>query len=382
MDSIELLKKLVSFNTICDNDNEGMVNYIEKYLNELGFKTEKIQDENGNNCIFASIGKNPQIAFMGHMDVVDIGSGWDTNPFELTCNEGKLFGRGTCDMKGGIAAILYALSQLDLKNINNGIQLIFTTDEETTFKGINAVISSGKKIAPYAILCEPTDLFPVIATKGVLSYKLTFFGKASHSSNPYQGKNAIMDAVSFINEVKSFADKLKEETDDSYKINHTTFNVGVINGGTKTNVVPDRCTLKLEFRIISEKQRISISKNLNEFAKKYDCEVEQKFEINPMIVKNEEFIRNIEKISKHRMGLNYLTEASFITGADVIILGPGPITAHESNEYITCESYVETIRIYSRIIEEYCYKKFENPLWFHAKYELIELGIKISSFLL
>lgn len=358
MDSIELLKQLVSFNTICDKDNEKIVNYIEKYLNNLGFKIEKILDENRNDCIFASIGSNPQIAFMGHMDVVDIGSNWDKNPFELICSEGKLFGRGTCDMKGGIAAILYVLSQIDLKSIDNGIQLIFTTDEETSFKGINSIIKSGKKIAPYVILCEPTDLFPVIATKGAISYKFTFIGKTSHSSDPYRGKNAIMDAVSFINKVKTFADKLVKGTDNIYKINHTTYNIGVISGGTMTNVVPDKCTLSLEFRVINEKQKILISKKLYEFASKYDCEVQKNLEINPMITKNEEFIEEIEKISKHRVGFNYLTEASFIRDVDVIILGPGPVTAHESNEYITYESYIETIEIYKKIIQKYCYNNF------------------------
>lgn len=140
MKKYENLKKLISFNTIKDKENEKIMNYIENYLKVYNFKTEF----KGKNLIM-SIGENPQIGFLGHTDTVEYIDGWDSNPFELTKKENKLYGLGVCDMKGGIAALLDAISQINFKTLKYGMKLYFTYDEEIGFGGIYEIISKDEK---------------------------------------------------------------------------------------------------------------------------------------------------------------------------------------------------------------------------------------------
>lgn len=125
MEKYKILKDLVGFNTIKDKENKEIIDYIEKYLLGFGFKTE-YKDKN----LIMSYGKNPSVGFLGHTDTVEYIEGWKTDPFVVTAKDGKLYGLGVCDMKGGIAAILDAISKVNLKRLKNGLKLFFTFDEE------------------------------------------------------------------------------------------------------------------------------------------------------------------------------------------------------------------------------------------------------------
>lgn len=354
METIDILKKLISFNTIKDEQNKEMIQWIKQYLKENGFECE----EKGTNkkCLIASIGKEPMLGFSGHLDTVNIADGWKSNPFELKIEEGKAYGLGACDMKGGLSAFLKASINIDKSKLKNGLKLYFTFDEETDFEGIKTLTEQKEKFPKCLIIAEPTDMKPVIATKGCVEVKVTFYGKSTHSSTPDLGKNAIVEAHKFIQELLVFSDELQNEENNIFSIPYTTVNIGKIEGGDSINKVPDKCVVMFDARTVYEKHNKKIAKNIENISKKYDCKFEIGINILPKINYNNEMVSMVEKLCNNkRTAENYVTEASFINDSEVIILGPGPNTSHQSNEHIEIQKLNDMAKIYERIIEKYCY---------------------------
>ncbi len=334
MNSNEILKKLISYNTVNDKDNKAIMSYIEQYLKKLGFQTDY-----KSNCLVMSNSNHCNIGFLGHTDTVLYSNDWTFNPFELCEQDGKLYGLGTCDMKGSIAAILSSISKIDFKKMKTGIKLFFTYDEEIGFSGIKELINKKMKLQKYMIIGEPTNNEIINASKGLLEFKMTFKGIASHSSKPEEGVNAIESCIDFINSLKNYYEKLKKETIDS---KYATMNIGVINGGKCINIVPDNCEIQIDFRTISKAQNKNIIKKVNELINK-NATYEIMNNINP-------FINNYEKMNMS----DYITEASFIDSENRYILGVGPNNAHKKNEFITLESLNKLEKQYIEIIKEKC----------------------------
>ena len=237
MEAKEILKDLVSYNTIKDKENKEIMDYIEVYLKDYNFEIKRV-----NKCLIAYNDENPNIGFIGHTDTVDYES-WDGSPFDLQEKDGKLIGLGSCDMKGGVASILYTVSQLDLNK--NKIALYFTNGEETTFDGIKDICNL---IVPdNVIIGEPTDNIPIYGTKGLLELFIEFYGVKCHSSTPNKGVNAIYECVDFIEKIKNFyEDVLKKENIIDFEIPYTTMNIGMINGGETVNSVPGKCMITMD----------------------------------------------------------------------------------------------------------------------------------------
>ena len=167
----KILKDLINFNTIGDKENSKIINYIEKYLLDLNFKTEY-----KGKYLIMSIGKEPRLGFLGHTDTVEYIEGWDTNPFELTQVNNKLYGLGSCDMKGGISAMLEAVSEIDFTKLKYGMKLYFTYDEEREFKGIYDIVKAKENFPQTVIFGEPTNNEILSGSKGLLEYDLKFNG--------------------------------------------------------------------------------------------------------------------------------------------------------------------------------------------------------------
>jgi len=358
----EVLKQLVSFNTVGDKENNKIINWIEKFCLDIGFKTKLIKNENDSKlCLVASSGncqKNGLI-FLGHTDTVPAGDGWKTNPFELTQINDVFFGLGSADMKGGIAAMLVAISEIDLSKLNKGLELIFTYDEEKIFEGIKNVVENHLVSADCILIGEPTSLKPVIATKGVLVFKINFIGEEAHSSNPKSGINAIEMASNFVMELKKYSENLKKDNDYIFDSSSATTNIAKINGGDAINKIPSSCLLEFEFRIINNKQNNKIHKDIISLIKKNDLKVDIEISFSLPVAKcqDEEFITVVEGITKEKAsGAAYATEASFLPGqSNFVILGPGSIkSAHQTNESISKNSLYEIVGIYKNFIDKFC----------------------------
>ena len=346
MDRIKILERLVSYNTINDQDNLLIMDYVGNYLDTLGFKiTFKYNSDQSKKCLIAKY-KNPRIAFIGHTDTVGY-SNWKYDPFKLTIKDNRLYGLGTCDMKGGIAAFLCAVTEI-IDKLENGVMIILTFDEEIGFSGIKLIDDI---IPDNVIIGEPTSLVPITNTKGCMEYKVTFKGVRAHSSSPNKGDNAITKCINFISDLRVFYEKLKQEENSLFEIPYTTMNIAKINGGDSINVIPDNCELSFDFRTINRKQNGVINKEIEKLVNKYEANLELITNLYPL--DNTSDIAFIENITTKKSAINFVTEASFLDKKNVFILGPGPNNEHKCNEFIDINSYNETIEIYKKIIEFY-----------------------------
>ena len=309
MDEIDILKDLVSFNTIKDKENQKILNYVEQFLSKLGFKTLKKE-----KYLIMSIGKNPKLAFLGHSDTVDFINGWSTNPFELTKKDNKLYGLGTCDMKGAIASFLQALSETDLQSLNNGIKIYITYDEEIGFGGIKEIVKTNEVFPEYVIIGEPTDNKIITGCKGLFAVKVYTYGNKVHSSRTDKGKNANSIMIKLLNELENFYESIiKKQTNSKFEVPYTTMNIGLINGGNSINSLADKCEAYIDFRIIKNEHISIIKEKLQNLCKKYEATFKVDFEILS-------FFNHIDFVSKQETA-GFMTEASFIK-AKRIILGP------------------------------------------------------------
>lgn len=334
MQAKEILKELIKFDTYKDKDNQEIINYIQGILGEKGFKTEY-----KSKCLIMSIKGKSKIAFIGHTDTVQSGNDWIYNPLELTEIDNRLYGLGTCDMKGGIAAILKAVLDIDWDKLNYGIKLIFTYDEEIGFEGIKEINRLNVEIPETIIVGEPTNNDIMNGSKGLLEFKVDFEGKSAHSSNPENGVNAIEKCIKFLNELKRFSNNLKLETDKRFKIPYTTLNIGRIEGGKSINIVPNSCITEIDFRVMNNEHREKIFEELNRLKEKYQFKYKIINDIKPFITESE-----------NSKTTDFITEASFIQSKNRYILGTGPINPHEANEYITIESLDRLVEQYKQII--------------------------------
>lgn len=341
MEEYKILKDLVKFNTIKDKENSEIINYIENYLKTLGFKTEY----KSKNLIMR-IGEKPKIGFLGHTDTVEYIEEFK-NPFEVIIKDGYIYGLGTCDMKGGIAAMLDALSQINLKELKNGIKLYFTYDEEIGFGGINELVQNSEKFPEIMIFGEPTNNQLYTGHKGLIEYEINFKGLKAHSSNPAKGISANMNAIKFLYELDNFYNnEIKKDKESAYEVPYTTMNVGTIHGGSAKNSVSASCEITIDFRIANKKHIPKITSQIEKLSKKYKAE-EKVIELIEPFVDKIEFIDEIKTT-------NFMTEASKVTNSKRIILGTGPVTAHEVNEHISTESYNKLVKQYKELIYKVC----------------------------
>ncbi len=335
----EVLENLVKCNTIKDKENKQILDYIENTLNLMGFKTEKRE-----KFLIMSNKETVSLGFLGHTDTVEFTNGWKYEKFALTKVENKIYGLGVCDMKSGIAAIISAISEIDFRKFNKGIKLYFTYDEEIGFGGIKDVINYEKNFPEIIIIGEPTNNEIIVGSKGLMEYKISFKGIKTHSSTPEKGKNAIMNAIMFINELNSFYENdIKKDTNLNFDIPYTTMNIGKINGGSSINSVPDKCEFLVDFRTTDKFGEQKIMNKLKSLKEKYQAEIQELNNLEPFLNKTE--------ISNKTC--NFITEASFLK-KDRIILGAGPITAHEVDEYITIESLYKLVEQYKELIIATC----------------------------
>ncbi|MBR6504825.1 MAG: M20/M25/M40 family metallo-hydrolase [Clostridia bacterium] len=243
--------------------------------------------------------------------------------------------------------MLEAVSKIDFSKLKYGVKLYFTYDEEIGFSGIYDIIDKKEKFPEIMIFGEPTYNKMLVGSKGLLEYELKFKGIKAHSSNPSKGISANLNAVKFINELDEFYNNnIRDYEEESYEVPYTTMNVGTINGGSAKNSVSANCEVAVDFRIANKNHINIIKDKMEKLSEKYDCDINLIKEIEPFIDKCE-FAKEIKTA-------NFMTEASFVNGATRIILGAGPVTAHEVNEYITEESYNKLVEQYKELILKAC----------------------------
>ena len=359
MDKYSILRDLIQFNTAFDAQNKSIMEYCDAYLTKLGFKTTYVIDDDTHKlCLVASAGTDPQLGFVCHTDTVQLGTAWkDYDAMDLTIDGDKLVGLGISDMKGGMAAVLSAVGNFDWKLPKKGLNLYFTFDEENNFTGVKTLINKQIAFPQNIIIPTPTSLYPVVATKGLLKLNVLITGKEAHSSNPTKGKNAIENAVSFLGEVYSFNNRLKiDYKNNAFELPYTSFNLGKIQGGVSMNRVPGECSLFLEYRTIKTEHNRQIIEKINELAEKYNGYVTIIDDVAPMSTFAESFISRLEDLTgNRRSSVAIVSDGNYLKEQSVVLLGPGPITSGEKNEFISKFSYETLIDLYTKLLKETCF---------------------------
>ena len=376
--SIKILADLIAFKTISGEDNNSLINYCDNLLKKIGATSFKTYDEEKKRVnLFASLkskktsNKKP-IIFSGHTDVVPVSKNWSTDPFIATIKDEKIYGRGSCDMKGFIACTLAYAPIFAKTNLDRDINFSFTFDEETACQGAPILINELKKKGINSGICivgEPTNMKIVDAHKGCYEYTTHFEGLAGHGSKPEKGVNAVEFAVKYINKLMELREILKTNAPKNciFDPPYTTLQIGGIAGGIARNVIADKCRVDWELRPVVKKDGEFVNNQMDEFAntsllpemkKIFPKSVIRKEVIGEIIgfdrIENSEaseFISNLTGDNSKEV-VSFGTEAGLFQeiGISTVVCGPGSIEqAHKIDEFITLEQIKKCIILLDNI---------------------------------
>ncbi|MGY3014763.1 acetylornithine deacetylase [Pseudomonas sp. TE6283] len=270
-----LLERLVGFATVSRDSNLELIAFIRDYLAGLGVASELFHNEEGTKAnLFATIGPDDRggVVLSGHTDVVPVeGQAWSVEPFRLTEREGRLYGRGTADMKGFIASVLAAVPALLAQPLELPVHLAFSYDEEVGCLGVRSMLAALAQRPHKPRLCligEPTELKPVLGHKGKLAMRCQVHGAACHSAYAPYGVNAIEYAARLIGKLGEIGDDLArpEYHDERFDPPFSTVQTGVIKGGRALNIVPAECEFDFEVRALPGFEAQVVADRLQDYA--------------------------------------------------------------------------------------------------------------------
>ncbi len=361
--SIKILTDLIGFKTISGENNSPLIDYCENILKNLGAESFRTYDDEEKRVnLFSTLkaknlnGKKP-IILSGHTDVVPVSKGWSTDPFIATIKDDKLYGRGSCDMKGFIACVLAYAPILSNSNLDRDIHFSFTFDEETACIGAPILIKELKKrgiVNGICIVGEPTNMKIIDSHKGCYEYTTYFEGLAGHSSEPNKGVSAVEYAARYTNKLVELREKLKEREpkDSIFDPPYSTLQVGGIFGGIAHNVIADKCHVNWETRPVAKEDGIYLNEEIDKYAnevllpemkKVYPNSSIKKHIIGEIIafdrIKNSEACEFVSSITgdNSREVVSFGTEAGLFQeiGISTVVCGPGSIQqAHKIDEFI------------------------------------------------
>ena len=368
MKATDILERLVSFPTVVGTPNGEIVEWICSYLEAEDIAVTVLPGPEGDRSnLFATIGPRdvPGYILSGHMDVVPAElAEWTSSPFCLRRDGERLYGRGTTDMKGYLAAALAAAPKLAKTDLARPVHLAFSYDEEAGCRGVPHLLAALPDLcaAPLgAIIGEPSNMRAVLAHKGKSAASVTIQGRAGHSSRPDLGLNAIHAMAGVLNAAIEAAEQLSSGPfDQAFEPPYSSLQAGVISGGKAINIVPDLCRLELEARAISgvdPQSLLTPIRNKAEALREMGYSVEwNEMSAYPALALDvtSPLVSLIEDLT-HQTALgavSYGTEAGLYQGAgiDALICGPGDIgRAHKPDEFIleselvACQTFIEAL---------------------------------------
>jgi acetylornithine deacetylase len=373
------LARLIAFPTVSRDSNLKLIAYIQERLNEYGIESRLVHNEEGTKAnLLATIGPMVEggVVLSGHTDVVPIDDqDWHTDPFSLSEKDGKLFGRGTCDMKCFIATSLAALPDMIAADLPVPIHFAFSYDEEVGCAGVPSLIKLIREELPLpkaVIVGEPTDMKVVTAHKGVTAVNAVITGKEAHSSQTQLGYSAIMAAGNLIQFVGGMTaeNASGSNKDSNFEPDHTTMTVNMIHGGTALNILAGHCEMTWDIRSLPGDDAQHYIDRFTAFCNDTVLPEMRKTAPNSDITINVragtpalqfETDSEAERLCRQLTGDNAVRAASYAAeagqfqeaGLSTVICGPGSIAqAHQPNEFITLEQVELGTRFMSDLIEK------------------------------
>jgi len=375
--SIEMIRKLVSFDTTSRDSNLALIDFVRGYLAEFGVASELFFDaEKRKANLFATLGPKDRggVMLSGHTDVVPVdGQEWSSDPFSIVEREGKLYGRGTSDMKSFVAVALAMVPDFLARELKTPIHLALSYDEEIGCVGVRGMIAeiAHRPVRPrLCIVGEPTLMQPVIAHKGKISVRCSVRGRESHSALTHLGVNAVEAAAEIIAYLKGMARRRRDHGpfDRQFSPPYTTIHTGTVHGGTALNIVPRDCEFVFEFRTLPGDPPEPLLEEVKRFAaglvpemQKVDPATGISFEmLTSTAGLSEAPDSEVAELARSLSGANSVGKVSFGTeaglfqeaGIPTIVCGPGSIDeAHRPNEFIAIDQVRQCEAFLRRLID-------------------------------
>ena len=360
--AIDILERLVSFASVSAHSNLDLIRWIRDYLAEYDIRSELVPAPDGQAKanLWASIGPDAPggLVLSGHTDVVPVeGQPWASDPFTLAQREGRLYGRGTSDMKGFIALCLALVPEMGARPLRVPIHFAFSYDEEVGCLGAPHMIAElGRRLPKpaLAIIGEPTELKLGTRHKGCYSFETEVTGRDGHSSQTQKGANAIVAAAAIVAELDRIADELKSSpfSDTNFEPPYPTINVGRIDGGTAVNIIARHCSVHWDFRatpgadptLVLPRLEAAIASTilprLQRVAPEASIVTRPRAHVPPLADEPGGAAETLVKFltgANQTIGLAFATEAGQFqqAGLSATVCGPGSILqAHQPDEFI------------------------------------------------
>jgi len=373
--TLDILKELISFETVALTSNLDLINYAEKYLSDLGAKVSLTHSPDGERAnLFASFGPeiNGGIVLSGHSDVVPVNANdWTTPPFQADQRNDCIFGRGSADMKGFIACVLALAPWFASLDLIKPLHIALTFDEEDGFHGAPILLKDlkEKNIQPDAVIIgEPTGLKAIAAHKGCYEYATTIKGLNGHSSEPEKAVNAVQYAARFINRLMELKMEMVSRAPENspYQPPSTTMSVGTIEGGQARCIVAEHCKFDWEMRPIQRSDAEYVHEQLAAFTNELLLEMKT---IYPEASIETEKVCEVDGLEYHAESsalslmtellgesefdvVSYGTEAGLYqaAGMPAVVWGPGDIeVAHRPDEFVSISDLKDCLSVLERL---------------------------------
>jgi acetylornithine deacetylase len=379
--SLDLIGKLIAFDTTSRNSNLDLIGFVREHLAKHGVESRLVPSADGNKAnLYATLGPQdrPGIALSGHTDVVPVdGQDWTSDPWTVVRRDGRLHGRGTCDMKGFLGIVLAMVPEFLRRGLHTPIHLAFSYDEEIGCVGVRRLLDllQDMPVKPRAcIIGEPTEMKVTVGHKGKKSVRCHVRGLEAHSSLAPRAVNAVEMAAEVVVKLRAMATRCAAEGpfDSDYDVPHTTVHTGVIQGGTALNIVPKDCHFDFEFRYLPGQDVEAMFEEVRRFAEEKLQPGMQKIaaetgfswkEISAFPGLATPVDSEIVELAKALSGGNSTIKVAFGTegglfheaGIPAIVCGPGSIDqAHKPDEFVTLEQLAMCEAFMRRLMDRVC----------------------------
>lgn len=374
-----ILADLIAFDTVSEKPNLPMAEWVARYLAEHGIEARMLPAEDGIHAnMFATIGPRDTggVGLSGHMDVVPVtGQPWDTDPFTMVERDGRLYGRGTCDMKGFVACVLAMAPEIKRReaSLRMPVHIVLSYDEEVGCTGVRPMIATFGETLPkprLVIVGEPTCMTVVDAHKGGSRFMTEVTGKDAHSSKPQLGVGAIRIAGELIAELGRIEDRMKSQHWNSrFDPPYASITVSGIEGGIAHNIIPPKCIFRWGVRTLPGMDATEVARQLQAFAEREllpamravspDCGIETTaVGILPPFSSGEgsEATTLALKLAgqNETFAVPYGTEASHFeaAGSSTVVIGPGSIDqAHQPNEFVEVAELEKCLEFLGKVVD-------------------------------
>ena len=369
IDPIALTKDLIRFNSISTNSNVPISNHLHDQLDRLGFMIERVhyQDETGIEKV-SLVGRKGQgdggLALLGHSDTVPV-DGWEEDPFEAVIRDDKLYGRGSCDMKGSLTCMLAAAESFNGTGLKSPLYIVFTADEEIGCQGAKEILDRSELFnefdLKYGIIGEPTLMQVVRAHKGAVAIRAKAHGQAAHSSTG-RGINANLKMIPFLAEMKAIYEELTTDTqyfNDEFDPLFSDWNIGINDGGIAVNMTAPQSLCTVYYRPMPGQDQQALLRRVQQTADRCDIELSINKSGDPFITSlDSEIIQTAMAATGTREAYTvpYGTDGLvFGEKLDLVVMGPGDIKqAHTVDEWMSLDQFDRAIDVYKEMIHRFC----------------------------